>query len=79
MESRPWYKKVTQYFRRKDQVTPAIHEFPLSEPKPKVVKVRRRKRLVNYTSGASSAWVAFWLWVIIAAVVAIAVIKYQYP
>ena len=103
MEARPWYKKVTQYFRRKGQVIPAlsVHEFPLSEPKPKVVKVRRRvkrkfviqppstdpkfnhslrrKSIDVDTSGASSAWVAFWLWVIIAVVIAIAVINYRYP
>lgn len=107
MEARPWYKKVTQYFRRKDQVTPtlSVHEYPLSEPKQKVVKVRRnvKRKLViqppstnpkfnhslrpshlaksigDDTSGASTAWVTFWLWVIIAAVAVVGVIKCQYP
>jgi len=48
MESRPWYKKVTQYFRRRDQVTPTIsvHEYPLSDPKPapRVVKVKVKRK-----------------------------------
>lgn len=48
MEARPWYKKVTQYFRRGNQTLPTItvHEYPLrDDPKPaKVVTVRRAKR-----------------------------------
>jgi hypothetical protein len=54
MEARPWYKKVTQYFRRKKQVVPTItvHEFPLRDDTIRpahehTVRVKRRRRYRN--------------------------------